>query len=151
MQTLILGQTPDGQGAAKEEFQDWLRATRWVYRYVPLERLKLLFSVLWIPLIMLTGLSMLRTGFNITKTTDFNRKLKLAENRRLFRTRGGYIGLAPQLTKSEDRIGLFKGYEVPLVMRQQGSRWRLIGDCYVHGAMKGEVFQEVKAERMWFV
>lgn len=74
-----------------------------------------------------------------------------SQNRRLFRTQGGYIGLAPKLALSGDRIGLFKGGMVPLIIRQEGTRWRLIGDYYLHGIMKGEAFQDKECSMMWFV
>jgi hypothetical protein len=52
---------------------------------------------------------------------------------------------------SGDRIALFKGGMVPLIIREEGTRWRLIGDCYIHGMMKGEAFQEDECIMMWFV
>ena len=45
-----------------------------------------------------------------------------------------------------DAVVLVKGGRVPLVIRyetaeQDGSHsWRLVGECYVHGVMDGEVF-----------
>ncbi|XXG98962.1 hypothetical protein Hte_005295 [Hypoxylon texense] len=61
--------------------------------------------------------------------------------RRMIRTEGrGLIGLAPIATRPGDKIFLFKGSRVPLIVRQDGDRWLVVGDCYVHGVMKGEAF-----------
>ena len=68
--------------------------------------------------------------------------------RRMMRTRKGYIGLAPGLANKGDRVALFKGSSVPLVIRQKGMDWELIGDCYVHGIMRGEAFREEECETM---
>jgi hypothetical protein len=63
--------------------------------------------------------------------------------RRMFLTEGGYIGVAPPQAREGDSIFLVKGSRVPLVMRpHKDDTWELIGDCYVHGVMHGEAFQE---------
>ena len=67
------------------------------------------------------------------------------------RTRNGYIGLAPRYAEPEDWIGVFKGGKVPPVIRADGPCWQLIGECYVHGIMKGEVWDEEKCEIVWFI
>lgn len=59
--------------------------------------------------------------------------------RRIFRTENGYIGLCPQFAKVGDRIVVFAGGRVPLVLRSSGKDWRLVGNAYVHGIMKGEL------------
>lgn len=61
--------------------------------------------------------------------------------RRMIRTEErGLIGLAPVATRQGDKIFLFKGSRVPLIVRQDGDRWLVVGDCYVHGVMGGEAF-----------
>ncbi|KIM99807.1 hypothetical protein OIDMADRAFT_181179 [Oidiodendron maius Zn] len=71
---------------------------------------------------------------------DFDDLLRLAVSyRRLFITVKGYIGLGPSDMQKDDKVCLLFGSSVPFVMRQDGSTWRLIGDCYVHGIMDGEI------------
>ena len=74
-----------------------------------------------------------------------------AGNRRLIRMKQGYIGLGYDAVRVGDSIAVCQGGRLPLVVRREGERWRLIGDCYVHGIMRGEVFAEKKCETMWFV
>lgn len=79
-----------------------------------------------------------------------------APTRRFFTTQSGYMGLGPQNTQAGDRVCIFDGGPVPMVLRpvatpvssssshifprgqQQQERLLLIGECYVHGLMSGE-------------
>ena len=63
------------------------------------------------------------------------------KGRRFCVTRKGYIGLVPIETKTGDEIAVFDGATVPFVLRQAEKghgAFYLIGECYVHGIMKGE-------------
>ncbi|KAE9377644.1 HET-domain-containing protein [Stipitochalara longipes BDJ] len=73
------------------------------------------------------------------------------ENRRMFRTETGYIGLGPRNMRVGDRIALFSGGSLPLVMREKKTKLKLVGDCYVHGIMYGERYREDQCELMWIV
>lgn len=64
-------------------------------------------------------------------------------SRKIFRTEGGYIGVASPLAMEGDCVCLVKGSRVPLVLRpREGNRWELMGDCYMHGIMHGQAFEE---------
>ena len=64
--------------------------------------------------------------------------------RRLVWTEKGYLGLAPAAANVGDIIFILFGGSVPFVLRadesssRQQQNFRLIGECYVHGAMDGE-------------
>ncbi|KAI1798743.1 heterokaryon incompatibility protein-domain-containing protein [Daldinia bambusicola] len=61
-------------------------------------------------------------------------------NRRLGITSEGLLGLFPSQTQHGDTVCIFRGCHVPFVVRvSDGRTVRLIGECYVHGIMKGEV------------
>ena len=61
-------------------------------------------------------------------------------NRRFASTSRGYLGALPRGTRPGDRIVVFKGGAVPFVVRRHGpTASQLIGECYVHGIMRGEV------------
>lgn len=63
----------------------------------------------------------------------------------MFRTKSGYFGLAPKSTQEGDCDYLVKGPKSPLMMRPQGPQgWQLLGDCYVHGIMQSEDFDEIR-------
>jgi hypothetical protein len=60
--------------------------------------------------------------------------------RRFFFTKNGLMGMGPA-TKPGDLVFVVAGAPVPLVVRPEGSKHRLIGDCYVHGIMDGQVMR----------
>jgi len=62
-------------------------------------------------------------------------------NRRLFATAQGYIGLGPCAMQEYDILCVLFGCLVPFVLRPSGERYRLVGECYVHGIMQGEAIQ----------
>jgi Heterokaryon incompatibility protein (HET) len=85
-------------------------------------------------------------------------------NRRLIRSKTGYIGLAPQDAEPGDKIYVVKGSRIPLVLRPAAPRhfmqrelnthplYELVGDAYVHGIMFGEKFSgKEECETFWLV
>lgn len=60
--------------------------------------------------------------------------------RRCAFTDGGYIALVPDTTKKGDKVCLLKGLPVPVVVREVGEKYSLVGDAYIHGLMMGEAF-----------
>nr|UMZ45361.1 hypothetical protein [Paramyrothecium roridum] len=76
-------------------------------------------------------------------------------NRRIVRSKKGYVGFAGPQTKPGDCIALFAGGAVPVIIRRGAellgseARWKIVGDAYVHGVMFGEAFDESKCETMW--
>lgn len=73
------------------------------------------------------------------------RKMKVAfeaavEGRRFGVTSQGYMGLFPQTTQMGDHVCVFLGGYIPFVVRRLvGNKFNLVGECYVHGIMDGEV------------
>ncbi|KAI4205128.1 MAG: hypothetical protein LQ346_001525 [Caloplaca aetnensis] len=59
---------------------------------------------------------------------------------RVFRTHKSFMGLGPLSLEAGDSIWLIPGSEVLFVLREkpETNRFELIGDCYVHGLMRGE-------------
>ncbi|RDW65565.1 hypothetical protein BP5796_10257 [Coleophoma crateriformis] len=72
-------------------------------------------------------------------------------DRRIFKTKKKYLGLACSDAQPGDMIAVFKGGRLPLVIRSGGSKWRLIGDSYLHGIMKGEAFEDAKCGNIWLI
>ncbi|KAK0638428.1 Heterokaryon incompatibility protein 6 [Lasiodiplodia hormozganensis] len=71
---------------------------------------------------------------------------RATRNRRLGVTEKKYLCLLPRHSKVGDIVCVFVGCHVPFVIRGTGSgRYQLVGECYVHGIMDGEVMdmQEV--------
>jgi hypothetical protein len=64
-----------------------------------------------------------------------------------FLTQKGYIGQARPVVRVGDKVIIIQGCEVPYVFRPLGGRqYSLISDCYVHGVMYGEAWDQRKAQ-----
>jgi hypothetical protein len=69
--------------------------------------------------------------------------------RRVARTRKGHLALVTPEARVGDAIGVFRGGKMPLVVRSTGKgTWRVLGDGYVHGIMKGEIWDEGRCEEI---
>jgi hypothetical protein len=74
-------------------------------------------------------------------------------NRKLFLTKEGYLGLGPREMQVGDQVYLINGSNVPFVLRPRSDTERrehfdlpykffdLVGNCYVHGIMDGELYE----------
>ncbi|KAL8688491.1 MAG: hypothetical protein Q9218_005610 [Villophora microphyllina] len=63
--------------------------------------------------------------------------------RRLFRTSTGRFGLGPAPAQPTDICCVLFGAHVPFVLRRCGSEYKLVGECYIHGVMRGEIVDEM--------
>ncbi|KAG8670878.1 hypothetical protein FPOAC2_04184 [Fusarium poae] len=86
-------------------------------------------------------------GENFYHATEFQREsLSWAVNamawRRVFGTRWGRMGMGSCAAEVGDSIVLLRGCNTPLILRSSGEAWKLVGECYVHGVMYGEVSSE---------
>ena len=95
-------------------------------------------------------------------TDDVDAAIKSASIRRtFFITRKGYLGLGPPKTQVGDSLVILLGGQVPFILRKAGTRYfrksrivngyertcfEVIGDCYAHGIMDGEVAQGMKPD-----
>lgn len=74
-------------------------------------------------------------------------------NRRLFTTKDGYVGLGPQAMRKSDCLVVLSGSRMPVVLRQSGTKWNVLGPCYAHGVMYGEAaksFAELRDQILTF-
>ncbi|KAF7855309.1 uncharacterized protein EAF02_011568 [Botrytis sinoallii] len=60
-------------------------------------------------------------------------------NQRLFITSKGYIGLGHQQIEKGDRLCVLYGSPVPYILRPHDDYWTVVGQCYAHGLMNGEI------------
>ena len=62
-----------------------------------------------------------------------------SHERRLFATKGGYLGYGMLSMQEGDQIWLLDGGKVPFVLRARSDGcYDFVGECYVHGVMSGE-------------
>ncbi|KIY01069.1 uncharacterized protein Z520_03735 [Fonsecaea multimorphosa CBS 102226] len=76
-------------------------------------------------------------------------------NRRFFRTKKGYYGIGHLTVKTGDECCVFRGANVPFVIRRvsrdngrEGStsnQHLLVGESYIQGVMRGEIFEMMNA------
>jgi hypothetical protein len=69
-------------------------------------------------------------------------------------------GVVPPMCEVGDVVVLCKGVKLPLVLRRkmggeksekEREEWEFIGDCYVHGVMKGDAWNESNCRDLWLV
>ncbi|KAI1279465.1 heterokaryon incompatibility protein-domain-containing protein [Xylaria sp. FL0933] len=89
-----------------------------------------------------------RLGFMKNFTADYFIKRRRLFMRRMIRTRDReLVGLVPAAANVGDHIFLFKGSRVPIVVREHNSQLLVVGDCYIHGIMNGEAFEESRCSQ----
>lgn len=78
------------------------------------------------------------------KLRNFEKNMRSAtEGRKLFMTESGLFGLGPkslgQDPGSKDEVWILMGARVPFILHHiEGSKYRVVGEAYVHGIMYGE-------------
>lgn len=132
-----------------DEFSSWFR---WIYEggYDRFRVICFMCSLfVWIFLFFRNILKATNPDYPLSR--DLAAKMVAAtSHRRMIRTRNGFIGLAPQNVMKGDYVGLFMGGRVPLVIRSDHGCWKIIGESYVHGMMRGEVWNERMCGTMRF-
>jgi Heterokaryon incompatibility protein (HET) len=87
-------------------------------------------------------------GLGIDVLTFVNNQRRALQNRRLFRTSAGFYGAGHMTIESGDECCIFRGANAPFVLRRvdahrenkvQGRYFRLVGESFIQGIMKGEV------------
>ncbi|KAJ4154804.1 hypothetical protein LMH87_000080 [Akanthomyces muscarius] len=80
---------------------------------------------------------------------NWSRWATSASDGRIFaRTRTGYYVLGPAAIQAGDVVCVLLGCKVPFCLRPVGSRYQLVGECYVHGLMKGEAMEKLKQNEL---
>ncbi len=71
--------------------------------------------------------------------------VRACTDKRFFITQDGRMGIGPEFMKENDDIVILFGAKVPFLVRRLGSRYSLIGECYVAGMMNGEPIEQWKS------
>jgi hypothetical protein len=58
-------------------------------------------------------------------------------------TEKGYLGTTTVAAKGGDRIYVVLGCSYPVLVREDGEVFKVVGECYLDGAMGGEALQHV--------
>ncbi|KAH9242293.1 hypothetical protein K456DRAFT_1879274 [Colletotrichum gloeosporioides 23] len=62
-------------------------------------------------------------------------------NRAFAGTHNGYYVLGPKMMEPGDAVCVLYGGNLPFCLRPWGSKYLLVGECYVHGIMNGEMIE----------
>jgi hypothetical protein len=81
--------------------------------------------------------------------SDMHLTVLALTGRRLITTSGGYLGMAPEEALKDDVIAILYGCNFPVVLRSDGDRYYVIGECYVNGVMDGELMQSKDCGEYW--
>ncbi|KAH8821389.1 heterokaryon incompatibility protein-domain-containing protein [Xylogone sp. PMI_703] len=80
---------------------------------------------------------------NLDDANEFMRRiLPVNLTYKLCETKDGLVGMMPLDTQVGDSVFVFNGSRMPFVLRRctdVEGRYQIIGGCYVHGMMKGEI------------
>ncbi|OAA50928.1 HET domain protein [Beauveria brongniartii RCEF 3172] len=80
---------------------------------------------------------------------NWSRWATSASDGRIFaRTSTGYYVLGPGVMEAGDVVCVLLGCKVPFCLRPVGSRYLLVGECYVHGLMKGEAMAQLQQHEL---
>jgi hypothetical protein len=71
-----------------------------------------------------------------------------SEGRKLITTDTGYLGLVPQCVQRRDIIVVLLGCNFPVLLRHYKDGYHVLGECYIHGLMAGEVFDAQRRENL---
>jgi hypothetical protein len=77
-----------------------------------------------------------------SKEAEYSADMRSATARkRFFVADDTCIGMAPPMARVGDLVVIFYGARVPYIIRRSGASFRMVGECYVHGVMKGEAMR----------
>lgn len=77
-------------------------------------------------------------GYESDRDTWSRWATSASDGRVFARTERGYFVLGPAAMEAGDIVCVLFGAKVPFCLRPIGNRFLLVGECYVHGLMKGE-------------
>ncbi|KAH8588492.1 heterokaryon incompatibility protein-domain-containing protein [Bisporella sp. PMI_857] len=92
-----------------------------------------------------------RAAYSIRK---FHQERMSRLGRRFATIKGGYMGLVPYNAQIHDLVVVLKGASMPVLLRDHPNHhghFTLVGACYVHGFMDGELFRSLKRCRTFVI
>jgi hypothetical protein len=72
------------------------------------------------------------------------RVAQVGDRRKLFRTSKGFLGLGLETVQNGDQVWLLQDSDAPFILRgtEDSSCFEVVGDCYIHSFMHGEMLDE---------
>lgn len=139
-QTMRCGHYPHGLVQERKYFMDFygtMRSAFTLYRKLAVQP--------WLRPMALTAWNAYKATTGTGVSIDFLGRTKVyTGNRAVFSTVSkGLVGMAPNGSRAGDSVVILEGGKVPFVVRRFGHswNWEIIGACYVHGCMHGQMFR----------
>jgi hypothetical protein len=82
---------------------------------------------------------------------QFLRYMNYTMGRRFCVTDQRYFALVPGSAKQGDCIALLRGGSYPVALRANGSAWEVVGECYIHGVMQGELYEDTAVTKLTLI
>jgi hypothetical protein len=73
-----------------------------------------------------------------------------SKGRKLITTNTGYLGLVPDCVQRDDVVTVLLGCNFPVLLRPYRNGYHVLGECYIHGLMKGEMFEAQGGEHLLY-
>jgi hypothetical protein len=82
------------------------------------------------------------TSESVAKAIEYHLHFAIIsmEGRNFCTTNTGYICMVPETVERGDVVVVLLGCNFPVLLRPHGSKYRVVGECYVYGLMQGEIF-----------
>lgn len=66
------------------------------------------------------------------------------KNRQIFRCQNSMLGNGPRIARSGDQVWFLENLNVPMILRpmETENEFKIVGECYLHGCMNGELFRD---------
>jgi len=133
VETLCARHMPHGPETTESEYRIWLKCLS------PVRTLVRLGCASWPKSFrMLVFLGYFRGTWD--EFPEFTKSLGHLQSRRLARSSKGDLCVVPGTARPGDEIWLFRGGQVPLVIRRNSTSYSLVGEAYVSGIMEGGSF-----------
>jgi hypothetical protein len=164
-QTLCAAVMPGGFQSCQEEFRRYDAVFQTLRSFAnPIRSLRLEFLPLAKATAMVLGLiyhNLFRSNALAQDIAGFSGQNGAMYGRRMAWSTTNYMCLVPKGAMEGDSIVVLEGGKVPLVIRADKSvpkkedvrkltRWLIVGEAYVHGAMTGDAFRSQQCKRFWF-
>ena len=86
-----------------------------------------------------------------TKSPKFSPDLQIScLGRKVFSTSDGYVGVGDVTLEPGDLVCVLFGGKIPFILRPVDGKFRLVGECYLHGIMLGEALEEGRKDAQRF-
>ena len=147
-QTMRLGNFQHGYQKERQDFYEWYQKIRGFMKiYRTTKRVPIFGDYFRNDISRLQDIRMAVLGGPPSRNSFTARTQHLTSNRAMFTSTRGFVGMAVNGSEVGDEIAIFERGKVPFITRKPidkgwvpANHWEIVGACYLHGCMYGQVF-----------